>query len=68
MAFKPAAGAAIPLGTIAVSKLGFAHGLPVSGELAYSGLHMTSEQIPHPQVAATLKQLGLDAATLSLGF
>jgi hypothetical protein len=67
MTVTPAGGTVIPIGTFSLAKLGFAQGVPVSAELAYGGLHLTSAQLHEPQAAAVFQMLGLDAATLSFG-
>jgi hypothetical protein len=67
MSAKLPNGTTIPLGTFTMSKIGFSRGMPVSAELAYSGLRLSSGQIPLPDVMQAYQQLGIDTATLSLG-
>jgi hypothetical protein len=67
MSMTPTGGSTIPLGTLSLSKIGFSHGVPVSAELAYGGLRLSSTQIPVPQLVEAYKLLGIDSATLGFG-
>src|SRR5262249_42733061 len=67
MSMTPTGGSTMPLGTFSVSKIGFSHGVPISGEIAYDGLRLSRGQIPLPQLVGAYQLLGIDTATLSLG-
>jgi hypothetical protein len=55
------------LGSFSIANIGFAHGLPVSGEMAFNGFRLTRAMMKDPRAVEGLKGLGLDALTLSIG-
>lgn len=57
----------VTLGSISISNWAFAHGLPVSGEFAVTGLKVTKAQVTDPQALDAFNKLGLDTLTLSVG-
>jgi hypothetical protein len=59
-------GKDVPVGTLEISKINFAKGVPVSGELAYAGLKLSKSLMPDPRAQAAFDQLGIDTMTLSL--
>ncbi len=61
-------GKEVPVGTLAISKIGFSHGVPISGTLSYAGLKISKSILPDPRAQDALDKLGLDTLTLSLGF
>jgi hypothetical protein len=67
MAARTADGKEIPIGTFSLSKIGFSHGVPISGELSYAGLKLSKALIPDARAKDVLDKLGLDTLTLSLG-
>ena len=65
--FQPPTGDAFILGTFSLDNLAFDHGVPISADLAYGGLHLSRAQLAagHPAFDE-LKELGIDGMTLSL--
>jgi hypothetical protein len=65
---KAAAGMDLPVGSsFSIGNIAFDHGLPVSGDLAYGGVHFSSAMLTaNPQAVDAFRKLGLDAVTLSL--
>jgi hypothetical protein len=61
-------GKDVPVGTLSISKIGFAKGVPVSGDLSYAGLQLSKAVMSNPQARDAFEQLGLDTVTVSLGF
>ncbi|HKF71540.1 MAG TPA: hypothetical protein VKB68_07315 [Stellaceae bacterium] len=61
-------GKDVPVGTLSISKIGFAKGVPVSGELSYAGLQLNKGLMSNPQARDAFEQLGIETVTLSLGF
>ena len=59
-------GREIPVGTFSLSKIGFSHGVPVSGELNYVGLKLSKALMPDPRAQEAFEKLGIDTMTLSL--
>ncbi|MGH7103329.1 MAG: hypothetical protein ACREFJ_13120 [Acetobacteraceae bacterium] len=66
MALKPPKGAAIALGTFALSRIAVSDGLPVSAQLAWNGLRLTPAEMPDAKARLAFEQLGLDSMTISL--
>jgi hypothetical protein len=60
-------GKEIPVGTFSISKIDFAHGVPVSGELSYAGLKLSKAVMPDARAKEAFDKLGLETLTLSLG-
>ena len=67
MQAKTPDGKEIPVGTLSISKIGFSHGVPISGELSYAGLKLSKALMPDPRAQEAFDKLGLDTLTLSLG-
>jgi hypothetical protein len=61
-------GKEIPVGTVSISKIGFSHGVPISGELGYAGLKLSKALMPDARSREAFDKLGLDTLTVSLGF
>jgi hypothetical protein len=61
-------GKEIPAGALSISKIGFSHGVPISGELAYGGLKISKALLPDARAQEAFDKLGLDTLTLSFGF
>ena len=61
-------GKDVPIGALAISKIGFAHGVPVSGQLSYGGLKLSKSLMPDPRAQEAFDKLGVDTLTVSLGF
>jgi hypothetical protein len=57
----------VTLGSITLSGLTVAHGLPVSGELAVTGIKVTKDEMTEEAAIDAFTKLGLDAATVSFG-
>jgi hypothetical protein len=66
MHVKTPDGKEVPAGTFSISKIGFAHGVPVSGELSYAGLKLSKALMPDARAQEAFDKLGLDTLTLSL--
>ena len=60
-------GKDIPVGTLSISKIGFSHGVPISGELSYAGLKLSKSLMTDPRAQDAFEKLGVDTVTLSLG-
>ena len=60
-------GKDVPVGTLSISKIGFSHGVPVSGELNYAGLKLSKSLITDARAQEVFDKLGIDTMTLSLG-
>jgi hypothetical protein len=67
MHVKTPDGKEMPVGTFSISKIGFSHGVPVSGELSYAGLKLSKGAMPDARAQEAFDKLGLDTLTLSLG-
>jgi len=67
MKVTPTGATAIPVGTLTISKIAFTGSVPVSGDLAYSGLRLSRAQLPDPRTQEVFNQLGIDTMTISLG-
>src|SRR5262249_4809916 len=61
-------GKEIPVGTLSIAKIGFAHGVPISGEVSYAGLKLSKSVMPDPRAQDAFDKLGIETATLSFGF
>jgi hypothetical protein len=61
-------GKEIPVGTVSISKIGFSHGVPISGELNYGGLKLSKALMPDPRAQEAFDKLGLETLSLSFGF
>lgn len=61
-------GKEVPIGALSISKIGFSHGVPVSGQLSYAGLKLSKSLMPDPRAQEAFDKLGVDTLTLSLGF
>jgi len=59
-------GAQIPVGTFSLAKVGFSHGVPISGEISYAGLKLSKALMPDPRAQDAFDKLGIDTLTLSL--
>ena len=68
MHVKTPDGKEVPVGTFSISKIGFSHGVPVSGELSYAGLKLSKALMPDARAQDAFDKLGIDTLTLSLGF
>jgi hypothetical protein len=66
MRVKTPDGKEVPVGTFSISKIGFAHGVPISGELSYVGLKLSKSLMPDARGQEAFDKLGLDTMTLSL--
>jgi len=65
--FQPPTGSAFTVGTFSLDRLAFAHGLPISADLAYGGLRLSRAQLAaSPAAFDALNKLGIDGMTLSL--
>jgi hypothetical protein len=67
MHVKTPDGKEVPVGTFAISKIGFAHGVPISGELSYAGLKLSKDAMTDARAKEAFDKLGLDTLTVSLG-
>ena len=67
MQIKTPDGKQVPVGTLSISKIGFSHGVPISGELSYAGLKLSKALLPDPRAQDAFDKLGIDTVTLSLG-
>ncbi len=59
-------GKQVPVGTLAISKIGFSHGVPISGEINYAGLKLSKSLMRDPRAQDAFDKLGIDTLTLSL--
>jgi hypothetical protein len=66
MRVKTPDGKDVPVGTFSISKIGFSHGVPISGELSYAGLKVSKALMPDARGQEAFDKLGLDTLTLSL--
>ncbi|MGH7123804.1 MAG: hypothetical protein ACREFI_05485, partial [Stellaceae bacterium] len=66
MQVKTPDGKQIPVGTLSISKIGFSHGVPISGELSYAGLKLSKSLLPDARAQDAFDKLGIDTLTLSL--
>jgi hypothetical protein len=66
MRVKTPDGKDVPVGTFSISRIGFSHGVPVSGELSYAGLKVSKALMPDARGQEAFDKLGLDTLTLSL--
>ena len=66
MHVKTPDGKEVPAGTFSISKIGFSHGVPISGELSYAGLKLSKALMPDARGQEAFDKLGLDTLTLSL--
>jgi len=67
MKIKTPDGKDVPVGTFSISKIGFGHGVPISGELSYAGLKLSKALMPDQRAQDVFNKLGLDTLTVSLG-
>jgi hypothetical protein len=68
MQVKTPDGKQVPVGTFSLSKIGFSHGVPTSGDLSYAGLKLSKSLMPDARAQDAFDKLGIDTMTLSLGF
>jgi hypothetical protein len=62
---QPPRMAATQVGAFSLGPVGFARGMPVSGELAWSDIRISRSQMPDDQSRDAFDKLGLDAITIS---
>jgi len=67
MKFTPTGAAAIPIGTLTVSKIAFTGSVPVSGDLAFAGLKLARTQLIDPRTQEVYDKLGIETMTISFG-
>jgi len=67
MKFKPTGGPEIPVGTLSISKVAFTGAVPVSADVAFSGLKLTRAQMPASKSQEAFDKIGVDSMTISFG-